>query len=469
MTSPSKVPNAMLETPGGGGGSAITVKDEGTTLTTTVDAFNFVGAGVTATNSGNAVTVTIAAGGDAQTSGKLSQFAATTSNELAGTISDETGTGQLVFATGPSLVNPLVGTQTPGDNTNKAASTAFTTAAISAGTVGLLDDKGSTDCSANPNYPAALKGDTYTVSVAGKIGGASGTTVTAGAIYRALADNAGGTQAGVGASWTVLNNGTPNAAVTTGTLAQFAATTSAQLAGVLSDETGSAGGGVAVFNKAPTFTADPASMPGAIITSPQAITTALDFNYAYLTQAISGSAPTMTVSNTPATGQSLLVRITGDTVSRVVTLPAGTWRSTTLNATITTFTVPANWQGLVCYLKTAAGYDVIGEPQPIASRSWNRTQTTGANETKTITAYAAQAGTITAIYGKTVSGTISVKVTINGTDVTGATCTAASTRATGAATAANTFVAGDVIAIVYSSNSSAVSTDVTVLWTPSAL
>jgi hypothetical protein len=75
---------------------------------------------------------------------------------------------------------------------------------VYAGLTGLLDFKGSTDCSANPNYPAASKGDFYLVSVAGKIGGASGIVVTAGDTYFALADNAGGTQAGVGTSWTVI-------------------------------------------------------------------------------------------------------------------------------------------------------------------------------------------------------------------------------------------------------------------------
>lgn len=69
---------------------------------------------------------------------------------------------------------------------------------------GLLDFKGATDCSANPNYPAASKGDYYLVSVAGKIGGAAGTDVTGGDSYFAIADNAGGTQAGVGTSWTVI-------------------------------------------------------------------------------------------------------------------------------------------------------------------------------------------------------------------------------------------------------------------------
>lgn len=44
-------------------GSSLTVKDEGTTLTTNVTSFDFVGAGVTASNSGGAVTVTISGGG----------------------------------------------------------------------------------------------------------------------------------------------------------------------------------------------------------------------------------------------------------------------------------------------------------------------------------------------------------------------------------------------------------------------
>ncbi len=48
--------------PAGGGGSAITVKDEGTTLTTNVTSFDFTGSGVTATAVGDAVTVNVTAG-----------------------------------------------------------------------------------------------------------------------------------------------------------------------------------------------------------------------------------------------------------------------------------------------------------------------------------------------------------------------------------------------------------------------
>ena len=44
--------------------------------------------------------------GLATTGGDLSQFAATTSAQLLGVISDETGTGSLVFATSPTLSTP---------------------------------------------------------------------------------------------------------------------------------------------------------------------------------------------------------------------------------------------------------------------------------------------------------------------------------------------------------------------------
>jgi hypothetical protein len=42
--------------------------------------------------------------------GKLNQFASTSSSELAGVISDETGTGSLVFASSPVLLTPNIGT-----------------------------------------------------------------------------------------------------------------------------------------------------------------------------------------------------------------------------------------------------------------------------------------------------------------------------------------------------------------------
>jgi hypothetical protein len=48
-----------------------------------------------------------------------------------------TGTGGLVRASAPTLTDPVVGTQSAGDNSTKAASTAYADAAVAAGVAGL--------------------------------------------------------------------------------------------------------------------------------------------------------------------------------------------------------------------------------------------------------------------------------------------------------------------------------------------
>ena len=75
----------------------------------TVTASGFVG-NVT----GNADTVT----NGVYTTNNLSVMAATTSAQLAGVISDETGSGSLVFGTSPTLVTPALGTPASGVLTN---------------------------------------------------------------------------------------------------------------------------------------------------------------------------------------------------------------------------------------------------------------------------------------------------------------------------------------------------------------
>jgi hypothetical protein len=143
-------------------------------------------------------------GGDALTTNPLSQFASTTSAQLAGVISDETGTGALVFANSPTLVTPTVGTASANDNSTRAASTAYVDSAVATAVSGLLDFKGNLDASEEPNYPTASRGDTYYISVAGRVGGASGKTVAVGDALIAKNDNAGGTEASVGTDWFVL-------------------------------------------------------------------------------------------------------------------------------------------------------------------------------------------------------------------------------------------------------------------------
>ena len=67
------------------------------------------------------ITIPNASGTMALTSDKLSAFAATTSAELLGVISDETGSGSLVFANTPTLVTPVLGTPTSGNLSNCTA------------------------------------------------------------------------------------------------------------------------------------------------------------------------------------------------------------------------------------------------------------------------------------------------------------------------------------------------------------
>lgn len=63
---------------------------------------------------GNAATVT----NGVYTTNNLSVMSSTTSDQLAGVISDETGTGSLVFSNSPTLVTPALGTPASGVMTN---------------------------------------------------------------------------------------------------------------------------------------------------------------------------------------------------------------------------------------------------------------------------------------------------------------------------------------------------------------
>ena len=62
-------------------------------------------------------------------------YAATTSAQLAGVISDETGTGNLVFSTSPTLVTPALGTPSSG---NLASTTGYATANLTGAGTGVL-------------------------------------------------------------------------------------------------------------------------------------------------------------------------------------------------------------------------------------------------------------------------------------------------------------------------------------------
>lgn len=84
----------------------------------------------------SAIQTQINAKGDALTTNPLSQFAATTSLQLKGVISDETGSGSLVFATSPTLVTPVLGVAS-ATSINKVAITAPATGS----TLTIIDGK----------------------------------------------------------------------------------------------------------------------------------------------------------------------------------------------------------------------------------------------------------------------------------------------------------------------------------------
>ena len=175
----------------------------------------------------------------ATTSNKLSDFAATTSLELLGVISDETGSGALVFANTPTLVTPTLGVAT-ATSINKLTLTAPATSA----TLTL----------ANGSSLITSGGHSLTFN----------TTATT--------------------SLTLPTTGT--LATTSNKLSDFAATTSLELLGVISDETGS---GALVFANTPT-----------LVTPTLGVATATSINKLTLT------APATSATLTLANGSSLI-------------------------------------------------------------------------------------------------------------------------------------------------------------------
>jgi len=117
---------------------AVGIKDEGSSISTGVKSINFVGASVTATNSGDDVTVNVSAGTGTVTSVAVSggttgltvtgsPITTTGTITLAGTlavanggtgVTTSTGSGNNVLSTSPTLVTPILGTPTSVTLTN---------------------------------------------------------------------------------------------------------------------------------------------------------------------------------------------------------------------------------------------------------------------------------------------------------------------------------------------------------------
>lgn len=86
------------------------------------------------------------------------------------------------------------------------------------------------DCSANPNYPAAVTGDNYYVTVAGKIGGASGVNVEVGDWIVCKSDTVAGNHATVGSNFFIVQRNVEQATETIVGLTRYATQAEAQAA-----------------------------------------------------------------------------------------------------------------------------------------------------------------------------------------------------------------------------------------------
>jgi hypothetical protein len=225
---------------------------------------------------------TLSGGGDAVIANGLGQFAATTSLDLKNVISDETGSGALVFATSPTLVTPALGTPASGVLTNctglpiagggtgqTTATAAFDALAPTTTQGDIIYHNGTDNVRLGPGTAGQfLKTNGAAANPTWDTVSGSGSVATD-TIWDAKGDLAGGTGANTAARLAIGTNGqflTADSAEVTGMkwatlsgggdalvanpLSQFAATTSAQLRGVMSDETGT---GALVFANSPVL------------------------------------------------------------------------------------------------------------------------------------------------------------------------------------------------------------------------
>ena len=168
---------ATIATSGKVSNSATTATDANTASAIVARDANgdFAAGTITATLNGNAATVT----NGVYTTDKISALSATTSAELKGVISDETGSGTLVFSTSPTLITPTLGVAS-ATSLNKVTITAPTTGA----TLTIADGKTLT-ASDNATVSGTNTGDqtiTLTGDVTGSGTGSFAATIGAGKI-----------------------------------------------------------------------------------------------------------------------------------------------------------------------------------------------------------------------------------------------------------------------------------------------
>jgi hypothetical protein len=240
------------------------------------------------------------------------------SANLIAAVTDETGTGSLVFATSPTLVTPILGTPTSATLTNATGlplSTGVTgTLPVANGGTGTASPAiiAGTNITVSGTWPNQTINSTAsgsgTVTSVALSGGTTGLTVTGSPITTAGTITLAGTLE-------VANGGTGITSFGTGVATFLGTPSSANLAAAVTDETGS---GALVFATSPTLVTPILGTPtSATLTNATGLP---------LSTGVTGTLPV--VNGGTGTATPAIVAGTNVTVS-------GTWPNQTINATAT--------------------------------------------------------------------------------------------------------------------------------------